>query len=193
MPKITKESKCKRINKKALLFKILACEPELSAAKLVARANQAGISLTLIGAYRALKTFRDHDGRLEESEGEPFRVVSRILRDLPAGSHLPSSQIISLVRSGGFSFHQATIYRVLASLRASGLVQVVGRGRKRAYEWKRTAEGHGHLKCIGCGGTIEFSQEHLENPARKVCAELGYELDHIEFVVHSRCTTCRPR
>ncbi|HEY9713498.1 MAG TPA: hypothetical protein V6C72_08500, partial [Chroococcales cyanobacterium] len=104
----------KRLNKKALLFKILTNEPELTAAQLQVRARDLNINLSLLAAYRALRAFRESGGSLENSESRCLRVVAAVLQNCAEGEHLTAAQILARAEEQNLSVHLATIYRVLA-------------------------------------------------------------------------------
>lgn len=183
----------KRLIKKTLLFQILNQDPDLTALQLLQRAEEAGIKLTLLGAYRTLRTFAASAGQLENSESRCVKTVSAILKDAAPGEHLTAVQIKERAEEQGLSLHQATVYRVLARLSAIGLVLAIDKGRQKLYEWKREEGHHGHLSCIKCGKTIEFYQDYLDELGRQVSLHHGYDFARIEFIVRSICATCRNR
>jgi Fur family ferric uptake transcriptional regulator len=189
---IPKKSKSlKRLSKKALIFRILNQEPSLTARQLQARAEEAGIKLPPLAAYRALRAFRQSGGKLEESDTRCFQLVSAILKEADPGEHLTAAEIKQRALDRNTKLHQATVYRVLLRLVAVGLVLAIDTGRQKGYEWKRDADHHGHLTCIECGKTIEFHQEQLDFLGRQVSSRLGYDFSRIEFVVRSLCDYCR--
>jgi Fe2+ or Zn2+ uptake regulation protein len=183
----------KRLTNKTLILQILKQEPELTAPQLQSRAQEAGLQLTLLAAYRALRTYRQSGGKLENSETRCLRAVSAILQDAAPGEHLTAVQIKNRASERHLSLHQATVYRVLAQLSAIGLVLAIDKGRQKFYEWKREEEHHGHLTCIECGETIEFHQDYLDDVGKQVCLRLGYDFARIEFIVRSLCERCRNR
>lgn len=183
----------KRLTKKALLFQILNQDPDLTAPQLLQRAEEAGIKLTLLGAYRALRTFVASAGELENSETRCVKTVSAILKNAAPGEHLTAVQIRRRAEEQGLTLHQATVYRVLARLSAISLVLAIDKGRQKLYEWKREEEHHGHLSCIKCGRTIEFYQEYLDDLGKQVSLRHGYYFARIEFIVRSICAPCRDK
>jgi Fur family ferric uptake transcriptional regulator len=181
------------LNNKTLIFQILKQEPNLTAPQLQRRAEEAGVQLTVLAAYRALRTYRESGGKLEKSETRCLGVVASILQNAVPGEHLTATQIRKRASERNFSLHQATVYRVLAQLTTLGFVLAIDKGRQNFYEWKREEEHHGHLTCIECGKTIEFHQEYLDDVGKQVCARLGYNFARIEFIVRSLCERCRNR
>lgn len=155
------------------------------------RAEEAGLQLTLLSAYRTLRAFRDSKGKLEQSETRCLKEVSSILQDADPGEHLTAGQILERANDRNLSLHLATIYRVLARLSTLGLVLAIDRGRQKLYEWKREDSHHGHLTCIRCGKTIEFHQDYLDELGRQISNRFGYNFARMEFIVRSLCAMCR--
>lgn len=181
----------RRLAKKNVVFQILNRHPELTAAQLLQRFTDIGVPLTLIGAYRAIRAFKESGGRLENAEGRCLRAVAAILQDAGEAEHLSVDDIQRRAAERDLHVHQSTVYRVLNSLASLGLVRTLDKGRQKFYEWKREEEHHGHLTCIMCGKTLEFQQESLDDIAVQVCERFGYDFDRIEFVVRSLCGSCR--
>jgi Fur family transcriptional regulator, ferric uptake regulator len=154
-------------------------------------AEEAGLELTLQGAYRALRAFRQSGGKVENSSTKALRAIASILQNAAPGEHLTALQIKERALAQGHAVHQATIYRVLSRLSTLGLVSTLDRGRKKVFEWKGEDEQHGHLTCIGCGQTIEFHQEYLDDIGKQLSTRYGYDFARIEFVVRSLCRECR--
>lgn len=189
IPKNRKTSK--RLDKKTQLFRILKQEPNLSAQQLQRRAQDYGIQLGLLAAYRALRAFKQSGGKLENSDSRCLQIVATILQDAAPGEHLTATQIRERAQGCNYSVHQATVYRVLDRLTAIGLVLAFGKGRQKFYEWRRGEEHHGHLTCIECGNTIEFHQDYLDEIGQQISLRFGYEFNRIEFIVRSICEKCR--
>lgn len=180
----------KRLDKKTLLFQILQQEPDLSAQQLKERATRIGISISLVGAYRTLSAFRESDGALENSETRYSRLVASILKEAPPGVHLTVPQIQAAAAEQNVRLHKATAYRVLSRLLSIGLVLKIQKRSQHFYEWKRDDDHHGHVTCVRCGKTIEFSQDEFQALAIEVCQGLGYEYSNMEFTVHATCRQC---
>ncbi len=179
-----------RLSKKISLFRILAEEPGLSANALKEKAKDHGIELTLISAYRTLRSFREN-ASVEDSEVRCLRIVSSILQNASAGKHFSAMEIKRRADELGQNLHKSTIYRVLDRLYFSKLVVMMHRAGQKHYEWKRDESHHGHLICIKCDATIEFNQENLDEIALSICSRTGFEFGHMEFVLRSICANCR--
>lgn len=180
-----------RLSKKSRVFELIRNQPDVTAPLLQRQANQLGINLSLIGAYRVLRAYRQTGGRIEDSDTDCLRQVVSILQAAASGEHLCAGDIEARARLLGSDVHRATIYRILGRLEATGLVQSLARGRQKFYEWKRDDGNHGHLTCIECGKTAEFAHRALDAFGQQVCARLGYEFTGMEFTVRSLCGSCR--
>lgn len=180
-----------RLQNKNALFSILAKDPNLTAAQLRRRASERGIDLSLISAYRALKSYRQCGGKLENSESKCLRLVSSLLQSLPAGIHLSAREIEERVNYKEDNLHRASVYRVLLRLKTLNLVSSFKQGRETLYEWKIAGSHHGHLRCLGCGKTVEFFQDYLSSAGKQICQRLGYEYLGVEIDLCSFCPDCR--
>ena len=85
----------------------------------------------------------------------------------------------------------ASVYRVLESLLAAGLVRRVDVGDGIArYEPLRDSHHH-HLVCTECGKVEAFDDPALERAIRRVEAKSGYAVEQHDVVLQGACDTCR--
>jgi Fur family ferric uptake transcriptional regulator len=87
----------------------------------------------------------------------------------------------------------ASVYRVLESLHAVGLVRRVdvGDGIARYEPLRESGEHHHHLVCTECGKVEAFDDPALERAIRRVEAKSGYAVDQHDVVLQGACNTCR--
>jgi Fur family ferric uptake transcriptional regulator len=87
----------------------------------------------------------------------------------------------------------ASVYRVLESLHAVGLVRRVdvGDGIARYEPLRESGEHHHHLVCTECGKVEAFDDPALERAIRRVEAKSGYAVDQHDVVLQGACDTCR--
>jgi Fur family ferric uptake transcriptional regulator len=85
----------------------------------------------------------------------------------------------------------ASVYRILETLAARGLVQQVDLGDGIARYEVHGDEHHHHLICGDCGKVEAFEDEHLEAAIREVEARSGYAIAAHDVVLRGACTTCR--
>ncbi len=147
-----------------------------------------GVNLTRSSAYRAIASFKENDSIIG-SEVRCLRVVSTIMENEAAGELLTVRSIMERLATLGEKLHKSTIYRVLERLNSSALIQTIRRGRQTYYQWRRGVQ-QGFLTCVQCNKTIEFKQEDLDERAKALCEDSGYEFQRIELVLRSVCTDC---
>jgi Fur family transcriptional regulator, ferric uptake regulator len=87
----------------------------------------------------------------------------------------------------------ASVYRVLESLSAVGLVRRidVGDGIARYEPLRESGEHHHHLVCTECGKVEAFDDPELERAIRRVEARSGYAVEQHDVVLQGACDTCR--
>jgi Fur family ferric uptake transcriptional regulator len=87
----------------------------------------------------------------------------------------------------------ASVYRVLESLHAVGLVRRVdvGDGIARYEPLRESGEHHHHLVCTECGKVEAFDDPALERAIQRVEARSGYAVDQHDVVLQGACGTCR--
>lgn len=87
----------------------------------------------------------------------------------------------------------ASVYRVLESLHAAGLVRRVdvGDGIGRYEPLRESGEHHHHLVCTECGKVEAFDDPALERAIRRVEAKSGYAVEQHDVVLQGACDTCR--
>jgi Fur family ferric uptake transcriptional regulator len=85
----------------------------------------------------------------------------------------------------------ASVYRVLESLHAAGLVRRVDVGIARYEPLRESGEHHHHLVCTECGKVEAFDDPALERAIRRVEAKSGYAVEQHDVVLQGACDTCR--
>jgi Fur family ferric uptake transcriptional regulator len=87
----------------------------------------------------------------------------------------------------------ASVYRVLESLHAVGLVRRVdvGDGVARYEPLRESGEHHHHLVCTACGKVEAFDDPALERAIRRVEEKSGYAVEQHDVVLQGACDTCR--
>lgn len=160
----------------------------MHAHELIEKMREYGVDLTRSSAYRAIASFKENDS-IAGSEVRCLRVVSNIIENVPAGELLTARAILDKAVSLGEKVHKSTIYRVLDRLSSSALIQTTRRGRQTYYEWRRGLQ-QGFLTCLQCDKTIEFKQEDLNDRAKSLCEDSGFEFQRVELLLHSICADC---
>jgi Fur family ferric uptake transcriptional regulator len=97
------------------------------------------------------------------------------------------------LRAEGGTVGIASVYRVLETLAAKGLVHRVDLGGNvaRFEPAQPDGEHHHHLVCDDCGRVETFVDPALEQRLTRVAGDRGYALGGHEVVVHGACGDCR--
>ena len=120
--------------------------------------------------------------------GPRRRVVEKLLA---VKSHVAADDLIDRLRRDKTPVSKATVYRTLALVSQSGLIDGHDFDKgKRLYEPMVGRAHHDHLYCISCGKVIEFEEEAIER-----LQELVVERHRFTAVYHSHkifgyCSGC---
>lgn len=123
--------------------------------------------------------------RNTQSKGE----ILAALRN--AGNALSHEMIQARIPNG---MDRATIYRVLNSFHADGLVhKIVGDDGKQYFAYCSNCQEqahqhcHFHFRCVSCG-TVECLEQEIQLSLPK-----GYQMTNFNGVVSGTCATCQTR
>ncbi|RPH43991.1 MAG: transcriptional repressor [Planctomycetota bacterium] len=120
--------------------------------------------------------------------GPRKRVVQKLLS---VKGHVAADDIIELLRRDKTPVSKATVYRTLALVTQSGLIDGHDFDKgKRLYEPMVGRAHHDHMYCITCGKVIEFEEEAIER-----LQEMVTQRHHFTAVYHSHkifgyCAAC---
>jgi Fur family transcriptional regulator, ferric uptake regulator len=120
--------------------------------------------------------------------GPRKRVVQKLLS---VKGHVAADDLIELLRRDKTPVSKATVYRTLALVTQSGLIDGHDFDKgKRLYEPMVGRAHHDHMYCITCGKVIEFEEEAIER-----LQEMVTQRHHFTAVYHSHkifgyCATC---
>ena len=111
-----------------------------------------------------------------------------------ADGHLSVDDIERTLTERGTPVGKATVYRTLALLAQSGLVEEhdFGEGFKR-YEPATRQSRHEHLICRGCGRVTEFTHDGLERMVALIAEAASFRHDRYRLEVYGRCRACWER
>lgn len=105
--------------------------------------------------------------------------------------HFEAEDIMVSARSRGHRISRASVYRTLPLLAESGLLREVASLEKHChYEHVLGHQHHDHLICTGCGKTIEFSEEHIEELQERICRELVFMPKSHKLEIFGLCDEC---
>ncbi len=94
-----------------------------------------------------------------------------------------------LVHNPRISIGLATVYRILHSLAAAGLVHEIDMRGQRAYRACRRAAHH-HLVCDRCGSVSEYPAALAETWLRNINGVTGFRPSGTAGDIHGTCPTC---
>lgn len=119
-------------------------------------------------------------------------AVLRAVRGEP--DFLSAADVFTKLKTAGVSVGLATVYRNLASLAASGVLdQIRSADGTMLYRECGDSHHHHHLVCRDCGRTEEFNLEGLEATLEKLAGKHGFsEIDHV-VELSGICTDCRQK
>jgi Fur family ferric uptake transcriptional regulator len=123
------------------------------------------------------------------------------------GEHLTADQIGSRVADLEPAVHRATVYRTLTSLTELGALSHVHLGGSATVYHLAAGPGvpdagaavddapgrhdHAHVQCHACGRVLDVPPDVLDDVARRLEADLGFELDTSHAALLGTCRECR--
>jgi Fur family ferric uptake transcriptional regulator len=112
---------------------------------------------------------------------------------LASGRHVSADDLHALIRKSDPRIGFSTVYRTLRLLTDCGLATEVNFGDGRArFEKAFDRTNHGHLVCINCGRTEEFSIAPVEKVVKQVSARANFKPQGHRFEVYGLCKKCQP-
>jgi Fur family ferric uptake transcriptional regulator len=119
------------------------------------------------------------------------RVVVKLLE---VKGHVAADELIELLRKGRTPVSKATVYRTLALVSQSGLIDGhdFNSGR-RVYEPMVGRAHHDHMYCIQCGKVIEFQEEAIERLQDMVVARHRFTPVYHSHKIFGYCSGCRDK
>ncbi len=106
--------------------------------------------------------------------------------------HFEADDVHARLRQKGHRISPATIFRTLALLVESGIVQknpceqMLGR-----YEHVFGHQHHDHLVCLACGRIMEFRDGPIERWQQKVAEEHDFQMAGHHLIIRGYCSRCR--
>ena len=118
-----------------------------------------------------------------------------ILRQaMEAKAHFSAEKLLELSKQADPTTSKATVYRTLALLKESGLLeeQDFGDGKKM-YERAQGRAHHDHLICVRCGVIIEFENQKIENLQNTEALKHRFKIVYHSLKLFGFCAKCHPR
>ena len=109
--------------------------------------------------------------------------------------HFTPEDLYSLIRSQhpDLAISIPTIYRTLALLEESGIVDSLSFGAKgKKYEFG-FKEHHDHMICIQCGKLIEFQDELIEKRQEEIAKKFNFKMTDHTMNIRGICESCQKK
>ena len=120
--------------------------------------------------------------------GPRKRVVQKLLS---VKGHVAADDIIELLRRDKTPVSKATVYRTLALVTESGLIDGHDFDKgKRLYEPMVGRAHHDHMYCITCGKVIEFEDEAIERLQEMVTQRHRFTAVYHSHKIFGYCSAC---
>lgn len=122
--------------------------------------------------------------------GPRKRVVQKLLS---VKGHVAADDLIELLRRDKTPVSKATVYRTLALVTESGLIDGHDFDKgKRLYEPMVGRAHHDHMYCITCGKVIEFEEEAIERLQEMVTQRHRFTAVYHSHKIFGYCAACGP-
>lgn len=106
--------------------------------------------------------------------------------------HFDVEELIMRLRHNGQRISRASVYRTMALLVESGLVQEVFiEDGHMHYEHVYGHEHHCHLRCLGCRKIIEFRNGAMEEVERRIGRDHRFAVTGHKLEIYGYCTECQ--
>jgi Fur family ferric uptake transcriptional regulator len=116
------------------------------------------------------------------------RVVEKLLS---VRGHVGADDLIELLRKDRTPVSKATVYRTLALVSRSGLIDGHDFERgKRLYEPMVGRSRHDHLSCIDCGRVYEFREDAIERLQERVLERHRFTAVYHSHKIFGYCEVC---
>jgi Fur family ferric uptake transcriptional regulator len=128
--------------------------------------------------------------------GAGLRVTPQrtlVLEILENGSHLDAMAIHERAAKARRGLSLATVYRTLAALTESGLIEQRYLDSDHSREYYEAVRGpeHHHMTCLGCGEVIEFETRRIRQLRSELEAMEGWALQRTCLCIEGYCPKCQ--
>lgn len=119
------------------------------------------------------------------------RLLVGIIQD--ASRHLDAADLLRVARKQDPDIDRATVYRTIALLKDSGLIDELDlmhiEGEKHYYEAK-TSRDHCHMACFQCGAIMEYTSSTFEQLKAEMAKQSGFQIRVVRLEVGGLCKRC---
>jgi Fur family ferric uptake transcriptional regulator len=138
------------------------------------------------------KVLADHlKAKNLKKTGQRFNILDIFLNTT---GHISAYELHALIRKRYPDIGFSTVYRTLKLFTECGIANEVNFGDGRArFEKGLKRSNHGHLICIQCGRTEEFTSPSVEKVQKQIVNKYGYKPEGFRFEIYGLCKKCRKR
>lgn len=116
-------------------------------------------------------------------------LVLDILKE--SRDHLDAETIYHLAKARDARISLPTVYRTLALLKETGLVQEHTLGEDHRHFETPPDIPHYHFTCQQCGRVIEFEAPQVSEVVQMLCQSQGLQVTSIHLLLSGKCDRCR--
>jgi Fur family transcriptional regulator, ferric uptake regulator len=108
-----------------------------------------------------------------------------------AGGHVTAAQLLEEARRSYPYIDASTVYRTLAAAKEQKLVSETNLGSgDNLFEWLGS-DRHHHLICRQCGQVSSLDEAHLQQLAKNLKQETGFNADLEHLAIFGVCQNCQ--
>jgi Fe2+ or Zn2+ uptake regulation protein len=139
----------------------------------------------MIQQQPSLENIRTHGRRLTPQR----RLILEILQE--SREHLDAETLYLRAKARDPDLGLATVYRTLALLKETGLVEEHPLGEDHGHFETPHPTPHYHFTCLGCGQVIELQAPQITRTARALCEQEDLQMTGIHLLLNGYCSQCR--
>lgn len=130
----------------------------------------------------------------DRSRGKRLTRQRKLVLDIIQSSqeHLDAEGIYQYAQMRDKKISLATVYRALAYLKETGLVQDHSLGQDHAHFEPAQAEPHYHFTCKKCGQIIEFEAPQVIEVIRSLYDSRHLLVTEVHLLLSGYCNLCHP-
>jgi len=139
-----------------------------------------------------MKTIHSPAGMIR-SAGYRLTRQRQLVVDILAESHehLDAEAIYQRAKERDPRISLATVYRALALLKHTGIVQEHSLGEDHGHFETTHLSPHYHFTCRTCGKVVEFKAPQVVDAARRLCENMQLQVVEIHLLLSGYCSQCR--
>lgn len=119
-------------------------------------------------------------------------ILLKLISEVEGHKHLTAGEIFEQAVETLPGLNLATVYRTLEGLHEAGLVDRLAAGLDQVhYSYRDPDHLHGHLCCQSCGKVAVLDYAFVQDLAKVVDKEYGFELADSHLGLPGLCKACR--